>query len=461
MLSVLQFFFRQRFLLITALLLAVLQLQSCNKPTEPPSPPKTEFSFELKLADVYCTEVWLNSNAKKDINIGDTLLVISDNSILLEFIQNTLEKEIYIDGLLPGKEYVFYLTDKERKGQSAGLKTKTLDTTDHNYTWQKFEFGEIECGSSYFYDVAIVDENNIWAVGSIKSKDSLGNCHTQSYNAVHWDGDKWELKRIMFYTICGQTSLTSYPAKSIFVFNDGDIWISSSGDKIAILKESVQIDKFCLPSNVSMSINKLWGSSSNNLYAVGDGGNIVHWNGNSWKKIESGTNVNLRDIYGTSNGVTAWACGYSNDYGKTTLIRINNKKTEVVFNGSSSDMNNNEYIGPIAAIWCSSNYFLYVTNWAFIYKQPDKNLLDIKRITPWYGDVAFAMRGTGHNDISIAGQHGLVGHYNGMSYKEHKITQINGQVNFYGIATREKVVTIVGKRYDYLTSKAVILLGRR
>jgi hypothetical protein len=133
-----------------------------------------------------------------------------------------------------------------------------------NFTWQSFEFGQHS--SSVLYDVAIIDENNIWAVGEIYMNDSLGNPDPTPYNAVHWNGTEWELKRIYFPTVCGSTSIASYPAKAIYAFNDGEIWISSSGDKIAILENGIQINKFCLPSNVSMGINKIWGTSSNDLY---------------------------------------------------------------------------------------------------------------------------------------------------------------------------------------------------
>lgn len=83
-----------------------------------------------------------------------------------------------------------------------------------------------------------------------------------------------------------------------------------------------------------------------------------------------------------------------------------------MYEGSPNNQNNNEYIGPVSSVWSNSKYFTYVTNWAFIYTQPDKNVLDIKRITSWFGDVCFSMRGTNHNNIFIGGQEGLVGYFN-------------------------------------------------
>jgi len=68
------------------------------------------------------------------------------------------------------------------------------DTTSHNFKWQKFTFGQHS--SSALYDVAIIDENNIWAVGEIYTNDTLGNPDPYAYNALHWDGIKWEVKKI-------------------------------------------------------------------------------------------------------------------------------------------------------------------------------------------------------------------------------------------------------------------------
>ena len=45
------------------------------------------------------------------------------------------------------------------------------DTTSHNFTWETWTFGEHS--SSVLNDVAIIDENNIWAVGEIYMNDSL------------------------------------------------------------------------------------------------------------------------------------------------------------------------------------------------------------------------------------------------------------------------------------------------
>ena len=69
-----------------------------------------------------------------------------------------------------------------------------MDTTSHNFTFEMITFGG-QIGSSVLFDVAIINENNIWAVGEIWIADTSQLGYTK-YNAVHWDGNSWELKRI-------------------------------------------------------------------------------------------------------------------------------------------------------------------------------------------------------------------------------------------------------------------------
>jgi len=46
----------------------------------------------------------------------------------------------------------------------------------------------------------------------------------------------------------------------------------------------------------------VWGTSPSDVYAVGDGGTILHYDGNSWSTMTSGTTVVLNGVWGTSSG---------------------------------------------------------------------------------------------------------------------------------------------------------------
>ncbi len=265
-------------------------------------PPAKNYTLKISLEDVSCTEAWLKLETE-NLDLPAQINLLVDDKLKSNYTISTNDTMLYVDSLLPNKTYNIHTSFQpinQTNVKSNEVSVTTLDTTSHNFTWQSWTFGgELGAGSSYLNDAAIIDENNIWAVGAIYLKDSLGNPDPNAYNAVHWNGSDWELKRIMFYTICGQQSRSSYPAKSIFAFNDNDILIALDGSQIVKIENGIQTQILCLPW--SFSINKIWGTSSEDLYVVGNGGNIAHYDGISWQKIASGTNADIQDIWGINN----------------------------------------------------------------------------------------------------------------------------------------------------------------
>jgi|GEM_PF-2170615 len=55
-----------------------------------------------------------------------------------------------------------------------------------------------------------------------------------------------------------------------------------------------------VPSGVTF--NSVWGSSENNVFAVGTGGTIIHYDGTSWTKMTSSTTNNLLSVFGVVGG---------------------------------------------------------------------------------------------------------------------------------------------------------------
>ena len=48
----------------------------------------------------------------------------------------------------------------------------------------------------------------------------------------------------------------------------------------------------------------MWGTSDNDLYIVGNNGLIAHYDGRQWQRIESGTDTQIRDIWGYVDKIT-------------------------------------------------------------------------------------------------------------------------------------------------------------
>ncbi|MBS4033824.1 MAG: glucosyl transferase [Ignavibacterium sp.] len=435
------------FLLLIFLLLLLLCTASCN--TIDPPPDKAVFT--LTLEDVSCTEAWITLTTN-NLQLPTTINLLKDNTITKTISLQTADTLLYIDSLLPNQTYKFHSVIQSINHSSNEISVITMDTTSHAFTFQTWTFGTI--GSSSLYDAAIISENNIWCVGEILVADSSPNGYTM-YNAVHWDGNDWNLKRIFFPTVCGSSNLTSYPAKAIFAFDDGQIWISSAGDKIAILENGVQVDKFCLPSNVSMSINKIWGTSGNDLYVVGNGGNIAHYNGSQWTKIESGTSLPIRDIWGDFNTKTnkyeilAVAAEIDINMGSKVLRIEDNSVTEESNIGLSWD---------VGGIWFKSGSKYYVAGAGIHYKHSLNDSIWNRYpqgiVTNYTGD---GIRGNNVNDVFATGSFLEIAHFNGVSWHNY----FNVLSSWSGVLGRPAVKGNLMVAGGSEGSSALVVIGRR
>lgn len=65
-----------------------------------------------------------------------------------------------------------------------------------------------------------------------------------------------------------------------------------------------------MKSPTTESIRGVWGFSANDVYAVGEGGIILHYDGSNWTEMTSNTTATLQAIWGTSN-TDLYAVGYS------------------------------------------------------------------------------------------------------------------------------------------------------
>ncbi len=385
-------------LLSAALLISSLLLFSCKK--DNPIPPEDQPQINLTLEDTSCTEVWLKLSTA-NISLPADVFLKQDDSLVQTINLNGPDTLLYVDSLLPNHTYSFKssVSSSQPSIESNEINIRTLDTTSHNFTWQAYTFGGT-AGSSTLYDVAIIDENNIWAVGAIYVADTSQNGYTL-YNAVHWNGSQWELKRVYFPTVCGSTSQTSYPASAIFAFDNGEIWISSSGDKVAILRNGLQINKFCMPW--SFSINKIWGNSSKDLYVVGNNGNIVHYQNGQWSRIESGTDLNIGDIWGIPD----------NNGGYNKYLAADNSLL-IINDGNDLQSVNTESGHSLSSIWGRTVRLIYTAggNGVSLYK-------NFKWEKVYRADVntIYFIRGSDFNNVfGLSSTYSML-HFNGYTWQ--------------------------------------------
>jgi hypothetical protein len=323
------------------------------------------------------------------------------------------------------------------------------DTTSHNFTWETFEFGQHS--SSDLYDVIIINENNIWAVGEIFLNDSHGIPDPQAYGIARWNGDEWLLEKVPYHDF-NQTTRRPGPLFSIANF-DGEIfvvsyanllkWTGSDWEEKAFFMEQIPFNGQVL---------KIWGTDSNNIYCVGRNGAIFHYFGTGWQEVESGTDLNLYDIYGE----------YSRIKGEYEIL-ITAANFTVSFDKQILKINNSNTVTPLATegipysikeVWFEADREYYIVGAGLF----SKNNVDSEG--EWEElDVNYAylecIDGSGLNDIMIGGHFGELHHFNGVSWKSY--SDMPSSSILKTVKMKDGLVLIVGNN----NRGAFIAVGKR
>ncbi len=412
--------------------------QSCKSPTAPKS---VNGNVILSLDDVSCTEAWLNVKTQ-GVSFPLTLTIKSGSQVLYNASLSG-DSLIYFDSLQPNKSYFVagYYTANNKQQTTNQLTVQTMDTTSNNFTWQTFTFGG-NAGSCNLNDVAIINDTLAYAVGEIYLDDSTGKPDPQLYNFAKWDGKTWTIERI-YYSYQGQNYLA--PLYSIFAFAIDDIWVGSNQP---MHWNGFTWEEYNLSSAIWNGwINKIWGTSSSDLYIIGNSGTIAYYSNGTWQKIESGVTFNITDIYGVQNTIdnssTIYMPLYNNENSLTgsALLKLTENKTEII----STPQN----LFEAQSVWADNKNIVYVAGTG----------LFINAYGKWKEEVEFSMqsltcvRGSGLNDIIVFGTYGLMGHFNGKTWTVYRLP---GEV-YTSVSVKGNLLVAVG----YLNGSAIITIGKR
>ena len=417
---------------------------SCEKTTAPVNKLQLTLSAEyvgVTEADLLLQTKNTEANTQYQLFRDDSL--VSDGKLIQAgtIITDTL--------LLPAHNYVyqaFLIKDQKRIAQSEARQVNTLDTTSHIFTWETFTFGG-EAGSCMLYDCAIISEDDIWCVGAIYLTDSLGNPDPNAYNAVHWDGQQLELRRI-YVEYRSQPNLA--PLEGVFVLPDGNIIFSSGlpyipeGDhwKLYHLWDMGIFDQD------DGSVYRIWGTCLQDLYFVGLKGTIVHYNGSSWQKLESSTETQINDIWGTTDFLSAKQnilAVVSDEYhlGDMRILSVHPNRVRDTLNWN--------FDRRVMSVWFMNHGGIYVCGSGVrVYHHGKWKLLDLTNY------FTLRVRGSAANNIFVVGAFGLVLHYNGYSWHTYpELILSNGKL--LGLAVTDNLVVAVG----YTDYRGFILTGKR
>ena len=290
-------------------------------------------------------------------------------------------------------------------------------------------------------------------------KDSLGNPDPHAYNAVHWDGSEWTVKKI---SVLFRGSLITPPFEGVFAFSSTDIWFVGS---LPIHGDGTNWTMYDLRTTVdpNLSLSKAWGTSSGNIYFVGRNGSIAHYQNGVWTKIESGTTVDLLDVWGSPDGSIVWVCG--ENISKTILVKIQNMMGKIVFEATFPMQRiKNRFYDGLLSLWTNKTNLVYVLTPFNLYRCSDDTKGDGKELYPkedYFRGGYLRVRGKSANDIFTCGNKTAIWHYNGFSWYEYEELRNENQY-LPGLDYKQNIVAAVGEKYlNTFQYQAVIVLGTK
>jgi len=311
------------------------------------------------------------------------------------------------------------------------------DTTSNDFSWTIDTLGNPQYGSSSLSDVAIIDQDNIWVVGEI-------NTDSGEYNAARWDGERWHLMGIYSNTL-DLYSIQYFAANDIWVTShcfpyhwDGSTWTQCHLNNMGF--------------EGACAGNAIWGTASSNIYFVGNNGTIVHYDGTTFTRLASGTDLDIRDIWGATDPITGQMqilAVASNDTRRQLLEIRGTTVQSLPVQGLATD---------IAGVWFIPHQIYYVVGAGIHYKRTLDDTTWRRyppgAVTSYYSE---GVRGTGVNNVFVAGSFLELVHFNGLYWHNFRavIPPRSGAVGPVAVS-KDQMVTV-----GLIGQQAIIIRGKR
>jgi len=328
------------------------------------------------------------------------------------------------------------------KSPTAPKSNIPLDTTSSNFTWQVDTIG---AEGSVLYDVVLINDTLAYAVGAIYINGNF-------YNLARWNGRTWSFFTLKGFPPGSGGDSAFGGGTAVFANNTNDIWVSAGF--VFHFNGHTWTPRY---NTGAEAANKIWESpDARQLYFVGNNGLIAYSpdHGVTWQKIETSTTLPFQDIWGNGGQVLAVA---SDKFGL-------GGKYLVSLNGNISTALNDTIPAAVSlsGIWFEANQEYYLVGDGVLNKNSLASKVwnyDYNRIAASY--YSFAIRGTGLNNIVIAGGYGDVSFYNGKRWTEYK--QLYNPIDqLRSVSIKGNTIVAVGTRtYNGIKYYGVTYIGRR
>ena len=181
---------------------------------------------------------------------------------------------------------------------------------DRLWAWDGASWKSAAPANEWLGSASGIASGRVWAVGN--------------RTIVHWDGARW--------------SATPQPVDnpliaSVWGIATNDVWIGTN-------LGAYHYDGLAWSPFGAVPSHAMWGTTTNNLWAVGARGEISHWNGAAWTATVSSTMENLSDVWGTADD-DVWAVGEGG-----AVVHYDGSNWEVVTTPATQDLHAVYASGP-------------------------------------------------------------------------------------------------------------------
>ncbi|MBL7137029.1 MAG: hypothetical protein ISS81_10660 [Candidatus Marinimicrobia bacterium] len=442
-------------LTISLMILTIISLLLYQCPEEPPEP---DYDIFLSAEEVFCSWVTLKVTISDSGNINNFMIKRDGEEIINTTLVNndTLVTDSFLESDTDYTYHAYFLQGNTVKDSSDELIIHTTSPSSHEMTWILDTLGSGYDGT-FLTDVAVINKNDAWVVGEIYTKDtytydSLGVWH-KPYNAAHWDGEEWELVRIEAEFRGG---IISPPVRSIFAFSEDDIWanygypLHGNGKKWTFY----HLDDMGIGGG---PICGCWGTSSSNMFFVGEFGTIVHYDGSEFELMDSGTDNYLKSVAGTKGIV--WACGTDSWTGSKEMVEYRDGKWKRKEFSPGISVGDVEEVGAFGDyLYLAGNSELYIESaltgnyntiiWSWI--NPDH------RDGEYYSYTGMVIND--HNDIFLSCGFGRIYHYNGETLHRYPVQL---ELSMSDIGGKDDFIVAVGATSSSGNIRGIVARGYR
>ena len=312
------------------------------------------------------------------------------------------------------------------------------DTTSHDFIWEHTIITELDA-HGVLHDICYINDTCIWAVGWI----GIGADYV---NACRWNGKKW-----VFEKVYNQTSGSAHlDLNELFlVWGDApdNIWFSQGTTFIHWDGKQFTTDLNHW-SQMRGSVYECWASDRNNIWMGGSNGELVHYNGSRWKRIQNDI-PDEWDICGISGrgDTLVLAVTQFGTTGSTKFYHVMNEQVRLWWEDSLPQ--------GVQAIWFADLDHIW-TDGGQSYLWNGEHWLDMRIPYAGYG---FDMSANHQNDILICGDVCTIRHWNGESWRSWWKWPGIESARFYGLDFQGSRVWAAGKLVQ--GSRPIILYGKR